>query len=125
MFARILGPYLLIAALTVVGRTAHMRTLLSAFTDTNASVWTWVLGAFVLPMGLVVIVLHPWWRGATAILVSTLGWLTVIKGAALMAFPDMYAMALVGLYLTVVGWFPPRGNVLRSTSQSLDLPRTA
>ncbi|SKK66993.1 Uncharacterised protein [Mycobacteroides abscessus subsp. massiliense] len=52
MFARILGPYLLIAALTVVGRPAHMRTLLSAFTDTNASVWTWVLGAFVLPMGL-------------------------------------------------------------------------
>ncbi|MBE5404342.1 membrane protein [Mycobacteroides abscessus subsp. massiliense] len=144
MFARILGPYLLIAALTVVGRTAHMRTLLSAFTDTNASVWTWVLGAFVLPMGLVVIVLHPWWRGLTSALVSTLGWLTAFKGAALMAFPDIYlsmghrlvdmmpwwqtvsaAMALVGLYLTVVGWFPPRGNVLRSTSQSLDLPRTA
>lgn len=144
MFARILGPYLLIAALTVVGRPAHMSTLLSAFTDTNASVWTWVLGAFVLPMGLVIIVLHPWWRGPTAALVSTLGWLTAFKGAALMAFPDTYlsmghrlidmmpwwqtlsaAMTLVGLYLTFIGWIPPRGEVSHSsTSQGPDLSRT-
>ncbi|SHS99942.1 membrane protein [Mycobacteroides abscessus subsp. abscessus] len=107
--------------------------------------WTWVLGAFVLPMGLVVVVLHPWWRGAPAMLVSTLGWLMVIKGAALMAFPDMYlsmghrlvdmmpwwqtvsaAMALVGLYLTVEGWFSLRGKLSRtSTSQRPDLSRTA
>lgn len=145
MFARILGPYLLIAALTVVGKPAYMRTLLSALTDANANVWTWVLDAFVLPMGLVVVVLHPWWRGAPAMLVSTLGWLMVIKGAALMAFPDMYlsmghrlvdmmpwwqtvsaAMALVGLYLTVEGWFSLRGKLSRtSTSQRPDLSRTA
>ncbi|WP_235621847.1 hypothetical protein, partial [Mycobacteroides abscessus] len=94
--------------------------------------------------GLVIIVLHPWWRGPTAALVSTLGWLTAFKGAALMAFPDTYlsmghrlvdmlpwwqtlsaAMTLVGLYLTFIGWIPPRGEVSHSsTSQGPDLSRT-
>jgi hypothetical protein len=31
LFARVLGPYLVIAALTMVGRTAYMRTMIDAF----------------------------------------------------------------------------------------------
>lgn len=85
LFARVLGPYLLIAALTMIGRTAYMRSMIEAFSAD--AVWPWVAGAFVLPMGLAVIVLHPYWRGPAAAIVSLLGWLSVVKGVALMAFP--------------------------------------
>ncbi|WP_078325382.1 hypothetical protein [Mycobacteroides salmoniphilum] len=123
LFAQVLGPYLVIAALTMVVRVACMRTLLTEF-DTDAA-WPWVCGAFVLPMGLAVIVLHPYWRGAAASIVSLIGWLTAFKGLALMAFPVTYlsfgskmfsaviwwqasgaVMAMAGLYLTVIGWVP-------------------
>ena len=144
LFARVLGPYLVIAALTMVFRASDLRALLTQF-DADA-VWPWVRGAFILPMGLTIVVLHPYWRGAPAAIVSLLGWLTAFKGLALMAFPRAYLslgndavavapwwqvatvlVAIVGLYLSVVGWAPA---LLRPKSSSAahpprDLPRAA
>ncbi|MFN6545101.1 hypothetical protein [Mycolicibacterium nivoides] len=122
-FARVLGPYLVIAALAALVRASDMPTLLAEF---EASVvWSWVTGAFVLLSGLIVIALHQYWRGAAAIVVSVLGWLTTLKGLFLLVIPQRYlsfgdsvinakgwwlaimaVMALVGLYLTYVGWNP-------------------
>ncbi|MGH3560917.1 MAG: hypothetical protein ACRDTN_03720 [Mycobacterium sp.] len=75
--------------------------------------------------GLVVVALHPYWRGVAAISVSTMGWLATLKGLLLVAFPTTLlsvppatidtvnwwravyiAFALLGLYLTYVGWAP-------------------
>jgi len=123
IFARVLGPYLVIVTATAIARASQMRTLLSGF-ESN-SMWPWVTGAFVLPIGLVVVALHQYWRGAAAIMVSALGWLTTLKGLFLMAIPETYIsgansalgaigwwragmviVGLVGLYLTYVGWVP-------------------
>lgn len=123
LFARVLGPYLAIAALTVIGRGTQMRAMVDAFVAD--AVWPWVAGAFVLPMGLTVIALHPYWRGPAAAIVSLLGWLAVFKGLGLMAFPETYlsmghtavgatpwwqvgsaVFAVAGLYLTYIGWIP-------------------
>lgn len=144
LFARVFGPYLIIAALTTVARTSDIRTLLAQF-DANA-VWPWVTGAFVLPMGLVVVALHPYWRGAAATIVSLLGWLTALKGVALMALPRAYLslgndavgvapwwqvgaviVALVGLYLSVIGWVPAanRPSSRGVARPSHDVPRAA
>ena len=144
LFARVLGPYLIVAALTMVARASYMRTMLAHFG--SDSVWPWVSGAFVLPMGLVVIVLHPYWRGAAATIVSLLGWMTVAKGVALMAFPHAYLsmgnnavgvapwwqvgsviVALLGLYLTVIGWIPGASQPIAPSAASppRDLRRAA
>ncbi|MGB8389984.1 hypothetical protein [Mycobacterium sp.] len=123
IFARVLGPYLVIVTATAIARGSQIRTLVSGF-DTN-SMWPWITGAFVLPIGLIVVALHQYWRGAAAIMVSVLGWLTTLKGLFLMAIPETYVSAansalgaigwwragmvivgLVGLYLTYVGWAP-------------------
>ncbi len=123
MFARVLGPYLVVVTVTAVARASQMRTLSAEFGASLA--WAWVTGAFILLAGLVVVALHPYWGSAAAIIVSILGWMTVLKGLFLLAIPQSYVsavnsavepsiwwragfvvIALVGLYLTYVGWAP-------------------
>jgi hypothetical protein len=123
MFARVLGPFLLIVCFTAAVRTLDMRAVISDFAA-NA-LWPWLAGAFVLLGGLIMIAFHQIWRGTAAIIVSLLGWLVVLRGLLLLAFPatfismansvvDMGALwrgvcivfAAIGLYLTYVGWAP-------------------
>ena len=90
-FARILGPYLVIASATAIAHVNQMRALLDAFAANP--MWLWCTGAFVLPLGLAVVTLHRQWRGAAAATVSVVGWLVTLKGVALMAIPGAYTMA--------------------------------
>lgn len=123
VFARVFGPYLGIAALTAALRGEQTQALLSDFSANP--LWSWVLGAFVLLIGLAVVALHNSWANPPAVIISALGWLIVVRGALLMAFPEAFVsaadavlgagpawrigfvgLALLGLYLTVVGWRP-------------------
>lgn len=144
MFARVVGPYLVIIAATAALQPNDMRALLSGF-EANP-LWSWVTGAFILLLGLMVIALHPYWRGTAAAIVSALGWLVALKGLFLVAFPHAYfSMAnpavdamgwwrggavvevLIGLYLTYVGWMAARSHPAshQASSQPKDLPRAA
>jgi hypothetical protein len=143
LFARVLGPYLVLVTLTAVARGSQMRTLASEF-GANL-VWSWVTGAFILLSGLIVVALHQCWTNTAAIMVSVLGWMTVLKGLFLLAMPQTYitavtsaldpgiwwragfiVVALVGLYLTYVGWAPaPSRPAPRAATASADLPRAA
>jgi vacuolar-type H+-ATPase subunit I/STV1 len=86
----------------------------------------WMLGAMMLAMGLIVIAFHQYWRGVTAVLISLFGWFVALRGVTMMAFPaamkagtgDTLAspglllaarvflglLAVMGLWLTYVGW---------------------
>jgi hypothetical protein len=143
MFARVMGPFLVIITTTAVARSSGMRTMLTEFR--TSSVWPWVSGAFILLTGLVVVAFHQYWRGAAPIIVSLLGWVTSLKGFFLLAFPQSYlsfastaldagtswragfiAMALVGLYLTFIGWVPAPGRpTAHPVSSTPDLPHAA
>lgn len=143
MLARVMGPFVVIVTATAVARTSEMRALLSEF-GAN-SMWPWVTGAFVLLSGLVVVALHPYWRGVAAVIVSVLGWLTALKGLFLMAFPRTYisiadsaldatiwwwtafiVIGMIGLYLTYVGWASaPSRPTSQATRSAPDLPRAA
>jgi hypothetical protein len=143
MFSRVLGPFLVIVDLTAIARASDMEKLLSQF-EAN-SLWTWVTGAFILVFGLIIVAGHQYWRGAAAIIVSVLGWLVTLRGLLLLAFPKAFvsvansmigaqawwialcvAAALVGLYLTYVGWAPaPSRPTPQAASQTKDLPHAA
>lgn len=143
MFARVLGPFLVISCLTAVVRASNMQALV---TDFGASpVWPGIAGAFMLVGGLVVVALHQCWRGATAVVVSVMGWLLALRGVFMLAFPTAFmsmaksvleagalwrtvcvCFALVGLYLTYVGWKPASSRPSSQTARSTpDLPRAA
>jgi hypothetical protein len=143
MFARVLGPFLVIACITAAARASQMPALISDF-GANA-LWSWVAGSFVLIGGLVTIALHSYWRTPAAIIVSALGWLIALRGVLLLAFPTAFismansvigmgalwravciGFAVIGLYLTYVGWMPtPRGSASQAASATPDLPRAA
>ena len=143
MLARVLGPYLVIITLAAVARASQMRTLASEF-GANP-VWAFVTGAFILLSGLIVVALHPYGRGAAAITVSVLGWMTVAKGVSLLALPQTYISAVnsavepsiwwqagfvviagVGLYLTYVGWArAPSGAAPKAASPTSDLQQAS
>ena len=142
-FARVLGPFFAIVSATVVARAPDMRELLAEFGA--SAIWPWVTGAFVLMGGIIVVALHPYWRGVTAVIVSLLGWLMVLRGVLLLAFPDTFmsianqtigaetlwrivfaGFTLVGLYLTYVGWIARhKGSVAQAPGSIPDLPRAA
>lgn len=123
MFARVMGPFIVVidgaAALRAPGIWEHLSQL------SDEPLWTFTAGAFALLIGLVVIGLHPYWRGTAAVAISVVGWLIAIKGFFLVMFPDtllsvpdatagaitwwrvLYVgIALLGLYLSSVGWAP-------------------
>jgi hypothetical protein len=143
MFARVLGPFFVIVSITAAARAAEMPALIGDF-RANA-LWSWVAGPFVLVGGLVMIALHSYWRGPAAIVVSILGWLVALRGLLLLAFPAAFismansvigmgglwravciGFAVIGLYLTYVGWMPASGRSAPQTaSVTPDLPRAA
>lgn len=143
MFARVLGPFFAVVALIVAVRAPDMRAMLSEFTESG--IWAWVIGAFALLGGVSIVSFHQIWRGAAAIMISVLGWLLVVRGVFLLAFPDVFAslaertigavdiwrpayivIGLIGLYLTYVGWWParrePQSDGIRI---SIDYPHAA
>ena len=76
--------------------------LLSEFTASD--VWPWVTGAFILMGGIAIVAFHQLWRGAAAIIVSVLGWLLVVRGIILIAFPDIFASLADRMIGAVGAW---------------------
>ncbi len=139
-FARVIGPYLVVVTATAIAHATVLRALVATF-QANP-MWPWFTGAFVLPMGLIVIALHQHWRGVAATLVSGVGWLTALKGLLLMVLPETYVSAansalgasgwwratmvvvgVVGLYLTYVGWVAAPGRLRPEAGSTRHLRR--
>jgi hypothetical protein len=125
-FARVLGPFVASATLIVAIRLPDLTGLLDDL-FANA-VLPWILGAFMLVSGLVVIALHQYWYSVTAVLISLFGWFVALRGLTLMAFPSaiqtgagdtlaspglllgarifFLLLTAMGVWLTYVGWVP-------------------
>ena len=142
MFARVLGPFLVILDAAALLRASDMRTLVTDF-GAN-SVWPWMMGAFVLAGGLVIVALHQHWHGVAAVIVSVLGWLVVARGVFLLLFPDAFMSlaaevagatvwwsvacvvgVLLGAYLTWVGWAPEHHGPAAHTMHRKDVTPAA
>ena len=121
--ARIVGPYLLIVALALYLRLATLATFFTSFMQDEGLVF--VAGAFTLMVGLTVLVAHHHWTSISAGVISLIGILATVKGAALIIAPQFGSQltadivetqtimlgaiafeAIMGLWLTFVGWRP-------------------
>ena len=120
--ARVLGPVMLILGIAVGLRAETLPLLLAGFVQDAPLLL--ITGAFVLVLGAIMIAAHNVWNSPAAIVVSLLGWITLARGALVVLLPNVvttiapyvirYApailaigvvLALIGLWLTFVGWF--------------------
>ena len=120
-FARVIGPWLVIAPGIIVVRTPDMGVLAAAFFE--SPLFAWFAGALLLFSGLLIIAFHQYWSSVAAVMISLFGWFLALRGLVLMAAPQLIergtaastgaitlvrmffgALVLVGLYLTSVGW---------------------
>jgi hypothetical protein len=108
------------SALVIVGITTFNKSYIGAvMTDlANSKGLLWLTGLITFVMGMVIVALYNVWSADWRVLVTLLGWLTVIKGAVITLFPSsmmlfyrrflsnhhltysgVYALALGGLLL--------------------------
>lgn len=126
-FARVIGPYVTFVTAIIVYRAPTMGNMLSRFFDNDAVVW--ITGGMLLISGIIIIAFHQYWRTLASVLISLFGWFLALRGAALMATPELIerggaasvphsdliragfgALTIIGLYLTYVGWIAPNGD---------------
>ncbi len=119
--ARLFGLYCLVmGAALLMQRDAYPATVTAMMADAPLVL---TLGVFALFAGLALVLLHNIWSGgALPIIITLLGWLTLIKGAMLLLLPParlsaLYAAVsadaflisgvltfLLGVYLTAAGF---------------------
>ncbi len=122
--ARLFGLYCLIMAAAMLSRPEAFVTTVNALVADAPLVL--IAGVFTLFGGLALVLLHNYWSGgALPVIVTLLGWLTLIKAVVLLVLPSTKLAAmyggvsstyilisgsltlLLGIYLTVAGFRSP------------------
>ena len=112
--SRLLGVFLLVTAVSEWTQPGLLTVVAPAMVDQLALLW--VSGMLTFASGLAIVLGHNVWGDPAAAVVSLLGWMMTIKGAALLLVPAagwaallgtiVYTIipALAGAYLTYSGF---------------------
>ncbi len=119
--ARLFGLYCLIIAAAMLAQPEAFAALVHAFVADPPLVL--ISGVFTLFGGLALVLLHNYWSGgALTVIITLIGWLTLIKAAVLVLLPSARLIAmyggvssthilisgsltlLLGIYLTIIGF---------------------
>lgn len=118
--AKVLGLYLLIIALAMLVNAKNIRALLA---ESNNTSFVFLTGTIALIIGVLLVVTHNIWEADWKVLITILGWLTLIKGIVRLFFPEYVLrmtarfvqnsrayfvidviLLIVGIYLSYVGF---------------------
>ena len=120
--ARLFGLYCIIMAAAMLPQPEAFVTIVQAFVADAPLVL--IAGVFTLFGGLAIVLLHNYWSagGALPVIITLLGWLTLIKAVVLLVLPSTKLVALyggvsltpilisgsltllLGIYLTIAGF---------------------
>lgn len=115
LLARLLGPLFLVAGLGLLANRAHYRKMLHGFLSDAALYY--FSGALALTAGVAILLFHNLWTADWRVLITVIGWLSVLKGVVRLLFPQAGQKAadkltspgaLLGFGLLAVllgGWF--------------------
>ena len=120
--ARVVGPLMLITGAVVIARFNDLVLMVPAILQDAPLAF--ITGIFTLIAGMVLFAAHHHFGSVTAILITILGGLTIVRGVSFLFAPDIIASfantlitnspavliacgvaALIGAWLTYAGWF--------------------
>jgi hypothetical protein len=104
------------STLVIVGITVFNKSYFNAVMSdlANSKGLLWVTGLITFVMGTVIVALHNVWSADWRLIVTLLGWLTVVKGAVIILFPSSmlllyrrflsnHLLTYSGIYALVLG----------------------
>ena len=107
--AKLIGPFFLIVAAALLVNVTAFRTIADEFMRSPALVF--LTGLMVLPAGLAIVLSHNVWAADWRVLITLLGWLSIVSGALRLLAPKhaldfgrkLYAKPNV-LYISAAIW---------------------
>lgn len=87
--AKLLGPYLAVIALAFLLNLESHHKVTDEFCKSPALIY--LGGLFALLFGLLVVLTHNLWIAGWQVIITVLGWLSLVKGAWLILAPDTVA----------------------------------
>jgi hypothetical protein len=85
-FAEFIGIYIAIMCAVMIVRKQAMLEIMAAFVDQHPLMF--ILAMLRILIGLGVVIAHNRWSGALATAVTFMGWITLLRGIALMLVPQ-------------------------------------
>ena len=121
-FAKLLGPYCILAAAGVLFNLKAWQNIMEDFFRNTALIY--FAGAFAFLFGLTIVLLHNIWEANWTVIITIFGWLGIIKGVWMIILPNtvgkiikayrrntfilkvnLFIAAVIGLFLTAIGYF--------------------
>ena len=140
-----IGPYVVIFTGVLAIRLPDMMSVSDSLFANPALSWT--LGALMIGGGLVIIGGHRHWRSPAAVVISLFGWFVGLRGLALIATTSVVEsaanttaltpallttariffglMALMGLWLSYVGWLQKKSQRMATDPAPQPVAQTA
>ena len=84
--ARLIGPFFLVVAVALLVNMTAFRAIAEEFMRSPALVF--LTGLMILPVGLAIVLSHNVWVAEWRVLITILGWLTIVSGALRLLAPQ-------------------------------------
>lgn len=94
--AQVFGVYMLFVGIVVLIRGKEMRKVAHDFAKNSGLVYG--LGVFVFILGLIIVLSHNIWDGTWRTVVTILGWLTLLEGAAYLLLGQSVTVRMVKFF---------------------------
>jgi hypothetical protein len=86
VFARIIGTITLVGSLEAIFNRKSMSNAISAAVENGISLW--IVGLITLILGATIVAIHNVWVYDWRLIITIIGWSSILKGAVIMLLPD-------------------------------------